>query len=114
MRCASMKGLWLGMHDTPVPRTMFSVFAKRHGDEQVGRRDVFPHGGEVLADPRLLVAELVEQDDLRQVVLEGAGRVGAGGVQGHCEVSNFHGGLLDGMGGIVNKLVGLRRHVNAV
>ena len=66
-----------------------------HGDEQIGGRDVFPHGGEMLTDPGLLVAELVEHDDLLQVVLEGAGQVGAGRMQGHCEVSDFHGGLLD-------------------
>src|SRR5207249_11480404 len=35
--------------------------AERLRDEQVGTRDVLPHRGEVLADPRLLEAEAIEE-----------------------------------------------------
>ena len=38
--------------------------AQRLCDEQVGRGDVLPLSGEVLADPRLFVAKAVERDDL--------------------------------------------------
>ena len=42
------------------------------GDEHVRGRDVLPLGGEMLADPGLGVAELVQPLDLAEVVLRGS------------------------------------------
>src|SRR5262249_23535604 len=60
-------------------------------DEEVGARDVLPHRREVLADPRLLEVEPVEDHELLQVLVEGAGGVGAGRVERHVEVADAHG-----------------------
>ena len=59
-------------------------------NEQVRRGDVLPLRREVLADPDLGVAELVELDDLIQVRLERLGEVRARRVQRHGEKTELH------------------------
>ena len=64
--------------------------SKRLRDEEVGRGDVLPRGGEVFADPCLPVAEAIQVNDLVEVVLEGFGDIGPRRVQGHHEAAQFH------------------------
>ena len=63
---------------------------QRGGDEDLRRGDVLPLGGEVLADPGLVKAELVEALDLAQVVVEGVRQERAGRVHRHHEVAVAH------------------------
>ena len=93
MRWASISGLWFGRHETPVPSFIRRVIAERLGDEEVGARDVLPLRGDVLADPRLLVAELVEEDELLEVVGHRPAGIGARRVERHREVADAHRGL---------------------
>ena len=51
------------------------------GDEDLGAGDDLGAGGVVLADPRLVVAELVEVNDQVEVTFQGQGRVLAGRVE---------------------------------
>ena len=55
------------------------------GDEDLGRGDQLPAGRVVLADPGLVVAELVEPGDELEVAREGQGRVVAHAVEGREE-----------------------------
>ena len=54
---------------------------RRHRDEHLGRRDELVAGGVVLADPRLVEAELVEPLDELEIAVEGEGGVLARGVE---------------------------------
>ena len=51
------------------------------GDEDLRRGDDLAARGVVLADPRLVVAQLVEPDDELEIALEGERRVLAGRVE---------------------------------
>ena len=67
---------------------------QRLRDQQLGYRSVFPHLGDVLADPGLVDANLVRQAEEFQVPIV---RIGEGSVrrmQGHHEHSEFHGFVL--------------------
>ena len=88
----------MGQHERVVvrharnARTEADVFglSQRLRDEEVGRWDVLPRRGEVLADPRLPVAEAVQVDNLAKVVLESLGKIGPRRVQGHHEAAQIH------------------------
>ena len=62
-------------------------------DEEVGARDVLPLRRDVLADPGLLVAELVEEHELLEVVGHRAAGIRARRVERHREVADAHRGL---------------------
>ena len=67
---------------------------QRFRDEEFRRGDILPGAGEVLADPRLPVAEAVEQDDLLHILADGLGEVRPRRVERHGEVAQFHHVLL--------------------
>ena len=60
---------------------------QRLGDEQVGAGDVLPRRREVLADPRLGVAQLVQHLDLAQVLFESLRQVRSRRVERHREIA---------------------------
>ena len=89
MRCARWNGLWFGRQLTPVPSLIGGALEGR-ADEDVGRGDVLPLGGEVLADPGLVEAEPVEVLDLVEVGLERLADVRAWRMHRHHEVAVPH------------------------
>jgi len=88
----------LGQHEGRVVGQARHARRQRHGlrhrqrlgDEEIGARDVLPLRREVLADPRLLVAEPVQRRQLGEVVVHRLGRVGPGRVQRHREIAESH------------------------
>ena len=60
--------VWERRHASPEPDVPSAL--RRHGDEDLGRRDYLVAGGMVLADPRLVEAEPVEVDDQVEVAPE--------------------------------------------
>src|SRR5437016_3946830 len=63
---------------------------QRLGDDQLGDGDVLPGRGRVLADPGLLEAELVGQNEHVQVFVKGLRVSSMGWVAWHCEQSKLH------------------------
>ena len=59
-------------------------------DEYIWCRDILPDRREVLAYPRLLVAKLVECNDLFKVILKRLCYIRAGRVQRHSKEADFH------------------------
>ena len=74
-RSATHSGLWYGSDRTPVPSLMWSVCGGDVGDEDLRRGDDLGAARVVLADPRLVVAELVELLDRGDVAGQRGGRV---------------------------------------
>ncbi len=65
----------------------------RCGDDQFGRGDDLPSGGMVLADPSLVVAELVEPFDQLEVARHRQGRVVAETMEGRQKHAEFQAAL---------------------
>jgi hypothetical protein len=55
------------------------------GDEQIGRRRIFPPLGDVFANPGLAKTETIGQDELRYVAVVRIGKGAGGGVERHHE-----------------------------
>ena len=69
-------------------------FGEGLGDEEVGGGQVLPRDGEMLADPALMVAELVGGDDGLHVLFDCALQALGGMVDGHHEKAEVHKVLL--------------------
>ena len=84
------EGVVVGQADDAGPQLDVARAFGGGGNEQFGRRDSLPAGAVVLADPGLVVTQVVQPLDQLHVPVHGQGRIFADSVEGPKEYAEFH------------------------
>ena len=87
---SQLRGMVIGQQKSPRGQFDLTGFINRLGDQQIRRRAGFPGRGVVLANPDFVIAHLVEETDIVEIVPMTVENTAMRWIAGHHKSAGFH------------------------